>query len=161
MRILAARVAHFPGGRVGFLDARNDLPPDRAVLVRRIDQVEEIRRDGQGQLVVGEARARPLLRREGRHQPLQLLQRGDPVLELPVPVVPVGIRNISSKNLCRPGVNCFKRLGRVAMAAPRRAPEGVSLCIFDLKQLAHYRFDRKRVKLAGQAGASGAISAVC
>ena len=57
MRILAAGVAHLPGRDMGLLDPRDDLPADRAVLVRRVNQVEEIGRDGQRQLVVGQGRA--------------------------------------------------------------------------------------------------------
>ena len=97
MRIFAARIAHFPRRGVRFLDARDDLPADRAILIRRVNQVEEIRRDGQRQLVVGQLRAGEFLRRQRRHQPLKLLDRGDAVLELPVPVVPVGIGNVGPK----------------------------------------------------------------
>ena len=57
MRIFAARVAHFPRRGVRFLDARNDLPADRAIFIRRINQVEKIRRDGERELVVGQFRA--------------------------------------------------------------------------------------------------------
>ena len=62
MRIFAARVAHFPGRGVGFLEPRHDLAAHRAVFIRRINQVEEIRRDAQRQLVVGQLRARPVPR---------------------------------------------------------------------------------------------------
>ncbi len=95
VRILAARVAHFPGRSVCFLDTRNDLPPDGTVLIHRIDQVEKIRRDGQRKLVVCEFRAGELLRRERGHQALQLFRRRDAVFELPAPVVPLGIRNVA------------------------------------------------------------------
>ena len=94
MRILAARVAHLPRRGVGFLDVRNDLQADRAMFVRRINQVEKIRRDGQRELVVGQFCAGEFLRRERGHQSLQLLRRGDAVFELPAPVVPVGIGNV-------------------------------------------------------------------
>ena len=65
MGVLAARVAHLPGGGVGFLDARDHLAADRAVLVGGIDQVEEVGGDGQGELVIGQRGAGRFLRREG------------------------------------------------------------------------------------------------
>src|SRR5689334_1873392 len=54
MLILATRIAHFPWSRVRFLDPRNDLPPDRAILIRGIDQVEKVRRDRQRQPVISQ-----------------------------------------------------------------------------------------------------------
>ena len=97
MRVLAARVAHLPRRDVRFLDARDDLPANRAVLVGRVNEVEEVGRDGQRQLVIGQRRAGDFLRRQRRHQPLELLDGGNAVLELPVPVVPVRIRHIGPK----------------------------------------------------------------
>ena len=73
MRILAARVAHLPGGGVGFLDARDDLLADGAVFIRRVNEVEEVGRDGQRQLVIGEGRSGQLLRQAGhRRQPFRV-----------------------------------------------------------------------------------------
>ena len=103
MGIFAARIAHFPDGGVGFLDARNDLAADGAVLIRRINQVEEIRRDGEGELVIRQFGPGVFLRREGRHQAHQLFQRGDPVLELPAPVVPVGVGHVGPETAARRG----------------------------------------------------------
>ena len=97
MGVFAARVAHFPRRGVGFLQARNDLPADGAILVGGVNEVEEIGRDGQGQFGVGQHRAGVFLRREGGHQALQLLQGGDAVFELPAPVVPVGFGDIGPK----------------------------------------------------------------
>ena len=94
MRIFAARVAHFPRRGVRFLDARHHLLADRAKLVRRVNEVEKIRRDGERELVVGEFCARMFLRRERGQKLLQLLDRGDAVLHLPAPVVPVGVGNV-------------------------------------------------------------------
>ena len=94
VRIFAARIAHFPRSGVRFLDARHDLPANRTVFIRRINQVEKIRRDAERELVVRELRARQFLRRERGQEFLQLLDRGDAVLQLPVPVVPVGVRNV-------------------------------------------------------------------
>jgi hypothetical protein len=112
MRIFAARVAHFPRRGVRFLDARNDLPADGAMLIRRVNQVEKIRRDGQRELVVRQFRAGEFLRRERGHQPLQLLRRGDAVFELPAPVVPVGIGNIVPEAAAG-GVEFLQRLESV------------------------------------------------
>ena len=70
---------------------------DGAVFVRRVNQVKEVGRDGQRQLMVGQLRAGDFLRRERRHQPLELLDSHNPVLELPVPVVPVLIQHIGPK----------------------------------------------------------------
>ena len=94
MRILAARVAHFPRRGVHFLDAGNHLPADRTVFVRRVDQVEKVRRDGEGQFMVGQSGARVFLRRQRRHQPPELFERRDAVFELPAPVVPVSVRHV-------------------------------------------------------------------
>src|SRR5439155_24018164 len=78
-------------------DAWNDLPTDRTPFVRRINQVEEIRRDGQRQLRVGELAAGEFLRRERGHQLLKPLDGGDAMSELPAPVVPVGFQHIRPK----------------------------------------------------------------
>ena len=91
MRIFAARIAHFPWRVVCFFDPRNDLPADGAVFIRRINQVEKARRDGQGQFRVGQFGAGIFLRRERWHQPLELFERSDAVFELPAPVVPVSV----------------------------------------------------------------------
>ena len=74
MRIFAARIAHFPRRVVCFFDPRNDLPADGAVFIRRINQVEKERRDGQGEFRVGQFGAGVFLRRERRHQPLELFE---------------------------------------------------------------------------------------
>ena len=113
MRILAARVAHLPRRGVRFLDARNDLPADRAIFIRRINQVEKIRRDGQREFGVREFRAGKFLRRERGHQPLQLFRRGDAVFELPAPVVPVGVGNVMPETAAG-GVKFLQKLESVA-----------------------------------------------
>ena len=113
MRILAARVAHFPWRGAGFLDARNHLPADRAMLIRRVNQVEKIRRDGQREPGVRELRAGEFLRRERGHQPPQLFRRRYPVFELPAPVVPVGVGNIMPET-APGGVEFLQKLELVA-----------------------------------------------
>ena len=111
VRVLAARIAHLPGRGVRLFDAWNDLAADGAILVRRIDEVEKIRRDGEGQLGVGEPGTGFFFGREGGEEFPQLFQRGDAVLELPAVVVPV----------------------RVGDVAPEAAPSGVEL--FQLSEL--------------------------
>jgi hypothetical protein len=49
------------------------------MFIRGIDQVEKIRRDGQGEFVIGEFGAGVFLGRQRRQQPLQLVERGDPI----------------------------------------------------------------------------------
>jgi len=102
---------------MSLLDPGNDLPPNRAQFVRGINQVEEVRRDGQRQLVVGKCRPGVLLGAQAGHQPLQLLHRRDPVLQLPVPVIPVRVGNVPPiATPCRPKFSklrvevCWRRL---------------------------------------------------
>jgi hypothetical protein len=71
------------------------------MLVRRVNEVEEIRRDGQRQLVVGQLRPGAFLRRQRGHQVFELCQRTDAVLELPTPVVPVGLGNVAPETAPR------------------------------------------------------------
>ncbi len=97
MGVLAARIAHFPGGGMGFLQPRNDLAADGAILVRRIDQVEEVRRDGQRELGIGQLRAGVFLRRQGGHQFLKLRQGGDTMFKLPLPTIPIRRRRLAPK----------------------------------------------------------------
>ena len=52
--ILATGVGHFRRVGVGFFDARDDLPADRAIGIGGVDEVEEVRRDGGGQFGPGE-----------------------------------------------------------------------------------------------------------
>ena len=54
MGIFATGVGHFRGVSVGFLDARDDLSADRAIGIGGVNEVEEVRRDGSGQLGPGE-----------------------------------------------------------------------------------------------------------
>ena len=86
--LLAARIGHFPGCRVGFLDARNDLASDRPAGVVGFDEVEKIRCDRRGELVAGKLEASLLFGGE-LHQGADLVQVGQPVLELPAVVVPI------------------------------------------------------------------------
>ena len=78
-------------------DSGNDLPPDRAIFIRRVNEVEEEGRNAQCEPGVGQLRAGVFLRRERRHEPLQLAQSGNAVAELPLPTVPVFVRNVAPK----------------------------------------------------------------
>src|SRR5450432_3568233 len=50
VRILAAGIGHIIGRGPCLLDPRNDLTPDRAIRIFAFDQVEKMRRDGEGKL---------------------------------------------------------------------------------------------------------------
>ena len=93
VRIFAARVRHVVGRRPGLLDPRDDLAPDRAIGIVRLDQVEKMRRDRKSEFVARKQHARPL--RLGKNEMfLELGERSDAVLQLPFPVIPEFGRNI-------------------------------------------------------------------
>jgi hypothetical protein len=98
--VLAAGIAHLIGIFPGFLDARDDLPADRAAGIGGVHQVEIMRGDRHRQLVAGEQHAGAFLVGE-REMLLQLLQRRDPVSELPGGVVPVGGGDVFIKPIAR------------------------------------------------------------
>ena len=93
VRVFAARVRHVVGRGPGFLDPRDDLPPDRAVRIVAFDQVEKMRRDRERELVAGEQNAGALFFGEDEML-LELRQGGDAIPELPFPVVPEFRRDI-------------------------------------------------------------------
>ncbi len=95
MGIFTAGVGHFPGGGIGFFDAGDDLPADGAIFVRRVNEVEEVGGDGQREFGVGQERAGAFLGGERGHEALELLDRGDAVLELPAPVIPILVGNVA------------------------------------------------------------------
>ncbi len=95
--VLAARIAHFPRSRPGFFDARDDLAANRAIFIGRINEIEEEGCDGQRQLGIGQLSAGIFLRGEGRHQAMELFQAGDAVFQLPLPTVPLPVRNVAPK----------------------------------------------------------------
>ena len=97
MAVFTTRIGHFPGRGGRFLDAGNHLAPNRAVLICGIDQIEKIGRDGQSQLCVGELGSGVFLGRQGWHEALELGQGSDPVLQLPLPIIPVPVRNVGPK----------------------------------------------------------------
>lgn len=91
--ILAARVGHFFGVVVRFLDTRDHLSADRAGGVVFVDQVEEVRGDCHRELASGQQNALAFLGGE-LEVFLHFFQRGDAVLELPLVGIPVVGRNI-------------------------------------------------------------------
>ena len=54
MTVLAARVRHFAGGDDRFAGQRDDLAADRAVGVVRLNEIEIVRGDAEGEFVGGE-----------------------------------------------------------------------------------------------------------
>ena len=77
-----------------FINLRHHLIPDGALWVICVNECEIVRGDGHGQLGVGQLRALNFGLGKIRDVFLQLLQRGDTVLELPTPVGPVFIGNL-------------------------------------------------------------------
>ncbi len=86
--ILATGIDQFPRRGGHFLDTGNDLAPDGAFRIGAINQVEEIGGDSQSQFVSCFFHALPLFWGQC-DQGLQCLKRGQPVTQLPAPVVPV------------------------------------------------------------------------
>jgi len=85
------------------------LPANGAIFIGRIDKIEKVWRDGQSQLVIGQPRACIFLGRERRHEALQLLDVGDPMLKLPTPIVPVRFGNVAPEATAR-RTELFKRV---------------------------------------------------
>ena len=88
VRIFTARIGHVVRRRPGLFDPRDDLAPDRIVriLIAR-DQVEKMRRDGEREFVAGKQHPAAFLVAQVEIF-LELGERGDPILELPFPIVP-------------------------------------------------------------------------
>src|SRR5205085_9471676 len=59
VRIFSARVDHVVGRGPRFLDPRNDLAPDWVVGIIARNQVDELGRDGERELVAGEQHSAP------------------------------------------------------------------------------------------------------
>src|SRR2546423_8134394 len=77
--------------RPGFFNPRDDLSPDRIVriLVAR-NQIEKVRRNGERELVPGKQNSAAFFvaKIDSAAAGLELSQRGNPVLELPLPIIP-------------------------------------------------------------------------
>src|SRR5262249_5306365 len=101
VRVLAARISHFPRRSVSLFDARYHLPADRAILVRGVDEIEKVWSNRERQSVIGERGAGVFLGRKGRHQALKLLHAGNSMLQLPTPVVPLRLRNVAPETTAR------------------------------------------------------------
>ena len=86
--VLTAGIGHLVGRNEGFLQLGDNLPPDGAVRVVAFDEVEKVRRDGQRQLAARYLDARAFAGRQDEML-LKLFEPGNPVLELPFPVVPL------------------------------------------------------------------------
>jgi hypothetical protein len=85
--IFPAGVSHFERRRNGFLDPRDYLPPDGAIRVAGIDEIEEVRSYRESKFVPGEKHTGPLFAGEIDFAG-QLVESRDPIFELPFPVVP-------------------------------------------------------------------------
>src|ERR1700742_3272600 len=87
MGVFAARVCHFQRRPVGFFHPRNDLAPNWAVWIFRINEIEKVGRNCQRELVSREDYPSALFGRKCNLL-FKLLKVGDPVFKLPFPVVP-------------------------------------------------------------------------
>lgn len=91
--VFATGIGHFIGVIPSLLDARNNLPPNGAIGIGWVNQIEEMGRDGQCELVTAEQDAGALGVAENKML-FKSRQRGDPVLQLPDVIVPVGCADI-------------------------------------------------------------------
>ena len=87
--VFAARISHLARRNPCLFQPGNHLAADGAVRVLPVDQVKKVGCDAQGQFAAGENRPGAFLRRQ-LQQRFELSQRGNPVLQLPLPVVPLG-----------------------------------------------------------------------
>src|SRR4029453_13417854 len=92
VRILAARIGHVVRGWPGLFDPRNDLTPDRIV---RIILRQKVKKGGgyrEREFVTLQQNAAAFLVTQFQMF-FKLSKRGDPVLEMPSPVVPEFLTN--------------------------------------------------------------------
>ena len=87
MRIFTARVGHVVRRRPSLLDSRNDLTPDRIIRIVCGQQVEKVWSNGQREFIAGQQDAAAFLGAQFQMF-LELCKSGNPILELPFPVVP-------------------------------------------------------------------------
>src|SRR5205814_8275993 len=87
MRVFAARVSHVVLRCPRFFDPRNDLTPDWIVRIVPRDEIEKVRRDGEGELVTGKQNPAAFLFAK-IEMLLELSERSNSILELPFPIVP-------------------------------------------------------------------------
>jgi hypothetical protein len=91
--ILTARIDQFPRRGGHFLDARNHLATNRTIRIVAVDQGEEVRRDGKGELMTDLLDACALFGRQ-LDQRFERFQRRDAMAQLPPPIVPFGVRDV-------------------------------------------------------------------
>ena len=102
VRIFAARIGHVVGRRPRFFDPWNDLTPDwilRIFFSR--NQIEKVRRDREREFVAGKQNAAAFFFAK-IDMLLELSERGDPIFELPFPIVPEFRRDL------RPVARCMR-----------------------------------------------------
>lgn len=93
VRVFPTRIRHLRGIGVGFFDAGNDLPPNGTVRIGGVNEVKIVRRDRSGQFGAREENSGALFVAEGEVL-FDLLEFGDPVLELPLGGIPVAGRDV-------------------------------------------------------------------
>src|SRR5438552_7652292 len=87
VRIFAAWVSHVVMRCPGLFDPWNDLTPDWIVWIVSRDEVEKVRRDGEGELVAGKQNPAAFLFAKIDIL-LELSERSNSIFELPFPIVP-------------------------------------------------------------------------
>ena len=141
VRVFATRIAHFPRRNVSFFNARDNLPANRTILIARINEIEKIRRDRQRELFIREQRSRVFLGSQRGKELLQLRECRDSVLQLPTPIIPIGVTDIAPKAFAR-GSEFFQgiKFCGVGFILRRRGLKSVPL------HFPHYKIDRNCVK---------------
>ena len=120
--VLGERVLHHRGERLVLAPERDDLAADRVVRVVGVDQAREVGRDVDAELVV---RGQPLALLVGEVEDLaDLLERVDPVAELPAPVVPLLVGHVAHRR--RTAAARAVPSGPTASAGSRRLTNGSS-----------------------------------
>lgn len=98
--IFAARIGHFRRIGVGFFDARDHLPANRAIGIGGMDEVEKMGRDGSRELRASEQNARALFLAQSQVA-LDLLKRLHAVFQLPLRRIPVVGRDVLTGPVAR------------------------------------------------------------
>ena len=95
MAVLAERIAQLLIADIGFLRARDRLQADRTRGVHRIHEARVVRRDADAEQVRRGGKSGTLLGRQ-RDGTCELVCTREHVAELPAPVVPLRVRDISA-----------------------------------------------------------------
>ena len=96
--VLAARIGHLERRDEGFLQLRDDLPPDGAIRVVALDEIEKMRRDRQRKLAARDLHARAFARSQDEML-LKLFEPGDAV----------SLAATSSRSIARPARRASSR----------------------------------------------------